>query len=103
MKNYVDVLNRFIKKNYSSEGTFIFNVSYKTDNTFKSFRHYTFELYYSLNGRLLTVIRDTFSEKYTEETKDIADKNVNMYFLELLFDLTSSEEFKDIVHGRIDF
>ena len=100
MEDIIKVLNKFIKDNYAITGKFIQHKRHVTNNNFKSFKTYTLCMYYMNNGKSYPIIEETLTVKETEDKS--AEKEINNKFLEAVFDYVVSDEFRDLVNGRIN-
>lgn len=100
MKEVVEVLNKYIEKNYHLKGKFIPSKSFVIDKNFKSFRTYYLNMYYVIGKKSIPIIEEAFVVKdNSEKTESI----IREKFLEAVFDYIDSNEFKDLVDGRIVF
>lgn len=102
MKDIIKALNKYIQTEYNVEGQFIERTTNRTDQKFKQVKHFLVELNYVINGKTITIIQDTISKTCTEETKERVEKEVKQEFLVMIFDFVASNEFKDLIYGRID-
>lgn len=100
MEEIIKVLNKFVKDNYAINGKFIQHKRHVTNSNFKSFRTYTLCMYYVNNGKSYPIIEETLTVKETEDKS--AEKEINNKFLEAVFDYVASDEFRDLVNGRIN-
>ena len=97
MENCVKALNNYIKNTYGITGTFIAYKSYLVDKKFGIMRHYKMCLYYSNNGREFPIIEESLIIKADNPN---LEKELNIKFLEALYDYIDSNEFKDLVDGK---
>ena len=98
MKEVVEVLNKYIEKNYHLEGKFIPSKSFVIDKNFKSFRTYYLNMYYVIGKKSIPIIEEAFVVKdNSEKTESI----IREKFLEAVFDYIDSNEFKDLVDGKL--
>lgn len=98
MENIVKILNKYIEKNYSLEGKFIQSKSFIVNNNFKTLKTYYLNLYYVVGRKSVPIIEEEVVVKATSEKIDeiLRDK-----FLEAVLDYVDSNEFKDLVDGRV--
>lgn len=102
MDNLIKALNHYVRMEYGADGIFIISQTHTIDRNFKSFRHYKLGLYYVIDGKNIPIIEDAITEKYTEENKDIIELDVKVKFMEMVLDFVASDEFKDLMYGRVD-
>lgn len=102
MKDIIKALNKYIQTEYNVDGQFIERTTNRPDKSFKSIKHYLVELNYVINGKVIPIIQDTISKTCTEETKDKVELDVKQEFLVMIFDFVASNEFKDLMYGRVD-
>lgn len=100
MEEIVKVLNKFIKDNYGITGKFIQHKSHIVNASFKTLKTYTLCLYYVNKGKNYPIIEETITVKETEDKSP--EKEINNKFLEAVFDYVASDEFRDLVNGRIN-
>lgn len=100
MEEIVKVLNKYVEKNYNLEGRFIQSKSFVVDKNFKSFKTYYLNLYYVIGKRSIPIIEEAFVIK---DTSDKTESILREKFLEAVYDYIDSNEFKDLVDGRITF
>lgn len=100
MEEIVKTLNNFIKHNYGINGKFIQHKSYKVNPSFKSLKTYILCLYYVNNGKTYPMIEEEITVK--EVDGNAPEKEINSKFLEAVFDYVASEEFKDLVNGKLN-
>lgn len=99
MEEIVKVLNTYIEKTYSLEGRFIHNKSFIVNKNFKSFKTYYLNLYYVVGKRSVPIIEE---EVIIKDTSDKTENILREKFLEAIYDYIDSNEFKDLVDGRIN-
>lgn len=98
MEESVKALNNYVRNNYGLTGTFISHKSYLVDKTFGIMRHYKMCLYYVNKGTEYPIIEETM----TIRADDTAlEKVLNIRFLEAIYDYIDSNEFKDLVDGKL--
>lgn len=100
MEDITKALNKFIKNNFALNGKFIQHKTYITNTNFKSLKTYTLHLYYVSKGKTYPIIEETVTVKETDS--NIANTELNIKFLEAVFDYVSSDEFRDLVNGKIN-
>lgn len=100
MEEIVKALNNFIKHNYGISGKFVQHKSYKVNSNFKSLKTYILCLYYVNRGKSYPIIEEEITVK--EVDGNAPEKEINSKFLEAIFDYVASEEFKDLVNGKLN-
>lgn len=100
MEDIVKALNNFIDVNYSVEGRFMQMKSYTVDTKFKAYKHYKLCLYYVIGNKSVPIIEETITVK--ELTDEDSTKYLNIKFLEAVYDYVASDEFRDLMYGRIN-
>lgn len=100
MEEIVKTLNNFIKHNYGISGKFVQHKSYKVNSNFKSLKTYILCLYYVNAGKSYLMIEEEITVK--EVDGNAPEKEINSKFLEAIFDYVASEEFKDLVNGKLN-
>ena len=100
MENIVKTLNTFIKHNYGITGNFVQHKSYKINSNFKSLKTYILCLYYINNGKSYPMIEEEITVK--EVDGNTPEKELNSKFLEAIFDYVASDEFRDLVNGKLN-
>ena len=98
MENGVKALNNYVKNGYGLTGSFVGYKSYIVDKRFSIMRHYKLCLDYINNGITNPIIEETI----TLRSDDInLEKIINIKFLEAIYDYIDSDEFKDLVDGKL--
>lgn len=100
MEEIVKTLNNFIKHNYGINGKFVQHKSYKVNPTFKSLKTYILCLYYVNGGKSYPMIEEEVTVKETDN--NTPNKEINSKFLEAVFDYVASDEFRDLVNGKLN-
>lgn len=100
MEEIVKTLNDFIKHNYGISGKFVQHKSYKVNPTFKSLKTYILCLYYVNMGKSYPMIEEEITVKDVDGNTH--DKEINSKFLEAVFDYVASDEFRDLVNGKLN-
>ena len=98
MEDVVKALNNYIKNTYGLSGSFVSHKSYLVDKKFGVFRHYKLCLYYTNNGKELPIIEEELTIRADDTKKK---KILNIKFLEAIYDYVDSEEFRDLVDGKL--
>ena len=99
MEEIIKVLNKYIEKNYNIDGRFISSKNFVTNKNFKSFKTYFLNLYYVVGKNSIPIIQE---EVIVKSTSEKVDDYLRQKFLEAVFDYVDSNEFKDLVDGRIN-
>lgn len=100
MEEIVKTLNKFIKHNYGISGKFVQYKSHKTNPNFKSLKTYFLCLYYVNGGKTYPMIEEEITVKEVEG--NTSEKEINSKFLEAVFDYVASDEFRDLVNGKLN-
>lgn len=100
MENIIKVLNKFVRENYTITGKFVQHKSHVVNPNFKTLKTYTLCMYYVNKGKTYPIIEETITVKETEG--NLAEKEINTRFLIAIFDYVASDEFRDLVNGRIN-
>ena len=100
MDKIVKALNNFISSNYGITGKFSQYKTYRVSPNFKSFRTYELNLVYINNGKSYPIIVEEVTVKETDD-KDPTNE-LNSKFLEFVFDYVASDEFRDLVNGKLN-
>lgn len=101
MEDIVKALNNFLDVNYSVDGRFIQTKSYVIDTKFKAYKHYKLCLYYVVGNKTIPIIEETVTVK--ELTDEDSTRYLNIKFLEAVYDYVASDEFRDLMYGKIVF
>lgn len=99
MEDIVKALNNFIDINYSVEGKFMQTKSYTVDTKFGGYKHYTLCLYYVVGNKSVPIIEETVTVKTL--TEEDSNKYLNIKFLEAVYDYVASDEFRELMYGKI--
>lgn len=100
MEKIVKTLNNFIKHNYGISGKFVQHRSHKTNPNFKSLKTYFLCLYYVNESKSYPMIEEEITVK--EIDGNVPEKEINSKFLEAVFDYVASDEFRDLVNGKLN-
>ena len=73
---------------------------YKVNPNFKSLKTYILCLYYVNNGKSYPMIEEEITVK--EVDGNVPEKELNSKFLEAIFDYVASDEFRDLVNGKLN-
>lgn len=98
MENIVKALNNYVKNNYGLSGSFVQHKKYLVDKKFGVMRHYTLCLDYVNNGNIHPIIEESLTIKSDDS---YLEKILNIKFLEAVYDYVDSNEFKDLVDGKL--
>lgn len=98
MEDCVKALNNYVRDSYGLTGSFIGYKSYTVDKKFSIMRHYKLCLDYVNNGVNNPIIEETITLR-GDDTK--LEKIINIKFLEAIYDYIDSDEFKDLVDGKL--
>ena len=99
MEDIVKALNNFVDVNYSVDGRFMQMKSYTVDTKFKAYKHYKLCLYYVVGDKSVPIIEETVTVK--ELTGEDTNRYLNIKFLEAVYDYVASDEFRDLMYGKI--
>lgn len=99
MEEVVKALNNYVRNSYGLTGSFISHKSYLIDKRFGIMRHYKMCLYYVNNGKENPIIEETMTIRADDAN---LEKILNIKFLEAVYDYVDSEEFRDLVDGKLN-
>lgn len=98
MENSVKALNNYIRDSYGLTGSFLEYKSYKADKKFGMMRHYKLCLDYVNNGVNHPIIEETITLRADDAN---IDNIISIKFSEAIYDYVDSNEFKDLVDGKL--